>query len=362
MIHDAELASVGPHDAVVHFITEAGVEVGTRVGDREVRSTGPYHVAAFHDLEADTAYDLEVEGAETDTYLPESFRTLARPRGAHLATVATVNDVHFGESVCGMWAGDPAIGPVFRSAPGEPPYPEMMNAAAVRAITELGPDVVIAKGDLTNEGEPENVDRFFEVYGGAFGDRLTYVRGNHDRTMAGGNTVRTHNGVTFAVLDTVTPGHAGGRFTRDALGWLGEVARGAPGPVFVFGHHPTYSPDFDEGRPEAFCASEADTEAFEAVIDAHERIVGYFCGHTHRNRVRRTPGRAVPLVEVAAVKEYPGAWGEYRIHADGFVQVVRRTTDPAALDWSAKTSRMFFGMQRDFALGQLDERCFVEWY
>jgi len=363
MIHDAELATVGPREAVVHFNTAAHISVTTQVGDtRTVTTTGPHHVARFFDLEPDTEYRLRVEGAEVDTHLPSAFRTLRPPAGPRVATLATVNDVHFGEEVCGYWSEDPSVGPVFRSAPGEDPYPEVMNAAAVQAIAELAPDVVVAKGDLSNEGEPENLARFREVYGGAFGNRLAYVRGNHDKTMAGEHVVHEHNGVTFAVLDTVTPGHPGGQFPSTTLGWLSEVARSTAGPVFVFGHHPTYSTDFDDGKEFPFCSTEADAVAFEATLDAHDNIVGYFCGHTHRNRVRYTPKRRVPNVEVASVKEYPGAWAEYRIHADGYVQMVHRTTDPAALAWSAQTSRMYFGMQRDFALGQLADRCFVYRY
>ena len=36
---------------------------------------------------------------------PLTVRTLDRPPGEHLATVATVNDLHFGETRCGYLAG-----------------------------------------------------------------------------------------------------------------------------------------------------------------------------------------------------------------------------------------------------------------
>ena len=63
-------------------------------------------------------------------------RTLERPPGALLATVATANDVHFGETACGVVEGTD-VGPVFRSGPGEPPYPELMNRAAVAEMGAL---------------------------------------------------------------------------------------------------------------------------------------------------------------------------------------------------------------------------------
>ena len=58
-------------------------------------------------------------------------RTLPRPDGELLCRFATVNDVHFGEEVCGI---DETFGsePVFRAEPGEPPYPEMMNVGRDR--------------------------------------------------------------------------------------------------------------------------------------------------------------------------------------------------------------------------------------
>src|SRR3546814_4001827 len=62
-----------------------------------------------------------------------------------LATVATVNDMHFGEEVCGIMDGLPD-GPVFRSLPGEEPYPELMNRGAIQEIRAIEPDAVVVKG------------------------------------------------------------------------------------------------------------------------------------------------------------------------------------------------------------------------
>ena len=50
-----------------------------------------------------------------------------------------------------------------------------------------------------------------------------------------------------------------------------------------------------------------------AVAARRRAIVGYFAGHTHRNRVRRISSTGDrPWVEVACVKDYPGTWAEYR--------------------------------------------------
>ena len=104
-----------------------------------------------------------------------------------------------------------------------------------------------------------------------------------------------------------------------------------------------------------------DSEALCAVITRCESVAGYFAGHTHRNRVRHfDAARRVPIVEVACVKDYPGAWAEYRVYDGGYVQLTRRIDSPAALEWTEKTRGMFAGLYRDYALGALSDRCFTE--
>ena len=71
--------------------------------------------------------------------------------------------------------------------------------------------------------------------------------------------------------------------------------------------------------------------------------------------MRRFPqARNVPIVEIACVKDYPGAWAEYRIHEGGYTQLTRRIDAPDALAWTEKTRHMFAGLYRDYALGYLD--------
>ncbi len=51
------------------------------------------------------------------------------------------------------------------AGPGEPPYPRTMNFAAVAEIEALGPDAVVAKGDLTSAGTEEEYGRVPRGYG-----------------------------------------------------------------------------------------------------------------------------------------------------------------------------------------------------
>lgn len=362
-----ELFTVGPDEAVVTCSTPGDEVVTTRVGDREIATTGPWHVAAFDGLEPDQEYTLAMEGTPAHEHLPASFRTLARPAGRLLATIATANDVHFGETECGH-LGPPHddIGPILSVEPGEPPYPETMNRAVVHEIRALAPDAVVVKGDLTRIGLPEEYAAFLAAYG-VLGDRMFHVRGNHDAmtdpTLAIEDTPYAIelDGVTLAVVDTVIPGTDGGQLTADQVQWVSDLAAETSDPVLVFGHHYLWDLRSKTRNPHTFGITPDDSEALAAVVARHENITGYFAGHTHRNRVRRfADARDVPFVEVACTKDYPGAWAEYRVYEGGYTQVVRRVTDPAAFAWAERTRAMFAGVYTQYALGALDERCFTQ--
>jgi len=162
----------------------------------------------------------------------------------------------------------------------------------------------------------------------------------------------------------VRPRHHTGRVTAEQVEWLDALCAEADRPVLAFGHHNIWNLHADHRNPEYFGINPDDSEALTGLAARREAFAGYFAGHTHRNRVRRFPeARDVPFVEVACVKDYPGAWAEYRIHEGGYVQVHRRVGgllgDRAALDWTEKTRQMFHGLYRDYALGPLDWRCFT---
>jgi predicted phosphodiesterase len=362
-----EVASIGPDEVVVTFTTPPDVRVTTRVGERAVVTTGPYHVARVGDLEPATEYAVEVGSGAPGEGSSMIVQTLARPSGALLATIATVNDVHFGEVECGhLGAPHEDIGPIFRSGPGEPPYPETMSRAAIEEISSLAPDAVIAKGDLTDRGADEEYAAFLASYG-AFGDRLAHVRGNHDAVanptlaLEGAPYAIELTGVVLAVLDTVIPGADTGRVTWDQLGWLDDLADEATVPILVFGHHNIWNLDAPEREASYFGINPDDSDALAEIVRRHENVVGYFAGHTHRNRVRRfASARSVPFVEVACTKDYPGAWAEYRVFEGGYTQVVRRIAAPEAMAWTERTRQMFAGLYQEYALGPIGHRCFSE--
>ncbi len=224
-IHDAELFTVGPDEVVVTFRTAGEREVETRVGDRAVVTEGPCHYARVLGLEPETRYDMSISGAEPSVLLPAQVTTLTRPPGALLTTIATANDVHFGETECGTLGLPEEIGPVFSTEPGAEPYPEVMNGGAIDAIARLDPDAVVVKGDLTDRGTEEEYEAFLRAYT-RLGKRMYHVRGNHDAMIteeiaATGPFSVELDGVTVAVLDTVRPGTDRGRVSARAA----ELAR-----------------------------------------------------------------------------------------------------------------------------------------
>ena len=133
---------------------------------------------------------------------------------------------------------------------------------------------------------------------------------------------------------------------------LDALAADATRPVLVFGHHHPWDPASDERNDRYFGINPDDSEALCAVVARREAVAGYFAGHTHRTRVRRfAAARMIPIVEIACVKDYPGAWAEYRIHEGGYTQLTRRIDAPDAMAWTERTRGMFAGLYRDYALG-----------
>jgi Icc protein len=312
-------------------------------------------VHRYDDLEPDHLYDLD----------GFSFRTLARPDGERLATFATVNDVHFGEVECGIIDGL-EMGPTFSSKPGEEPYPEIMNGGAIAEIAAIDPDAVVVKGDLTSEGTVEEFDRFRSFYEPAFGDRLHVVRGNHDAyhggTFASDAPLLVElPGVALAVLDTAIPHSANGGISTETVAWLTDLATGRPDdPILVFGHHHAWNPASASRPDDYFGINPDDSERLIDLFEAHRNLRGYFAGHTHRNRVRRFAATdGVPWAEIACVKDFPGAWAEYRVFETGVLQIHHRISTPEAMAWTEQTRGMFGGQYFDYAFGGLADRCFV---
>jgi predicted phosphodiesterase len=334
-------------------VREPVVELTTVTDDSAVVHHGT-DVRVYDGLRPDTNYEIEGIG----------FRTLPRP-GELLATFATVNDVHFGEVDCGVLGG--LDSPPLRVADGEEPYPVVMNRAAVREIAAIEPAVVIAKGDLTSDGQPEQYKAFLDMYG-VFGSRLHHIRGNHDAytsadTVPGDPLEIELPGVRVALIDTTDPGRAGGTVHAEQLEWLDELAARSDRPVLVLGHHHIWESRRDPDAEWFFGIAPHCSAALIALVERRRSIVGYSAGHTHRNRVIHLPETGVlPWGEVACVKDFPGSWAEYRVFDGGILQVHRRISSPDALSWSERSRDLYQPFDYvEYAFGALSDRCFPIW-
>ncbi len=293
-----------------------------------------------------------------------SFTTLPRPAGALRSRFATVNDVHFGEVVAGRIGESDALGPVQRRPPGATPHPELMSRGAVAEMqaseAATGPfAAVLVKGDLSQDGTPEELGAFEACYRPAFGDRLHVVRGNHDayrdqHDYEGDERIDVP-GVVIALMDTVVPTQVGGTLSDAQIDWLDALAANATDPVVVMGHHPVWSVD---GGGEMSLDRER-TVALDELVARRPAIIAYTAGHTHRHLVRTLAG-GVPAIEVGCVKDFPGTWAEYEVYDGGVVQVVHRISSPEALAWSEQCRGLYadFGLDyTSYALGRLEDRC-----
>jgi 3',5'-cyclic AMP phosphodiesterase CpdA len=333
-------------------MSSKGTELTTVADDLAVFHHGQ-HVIRHENLEPHTFY----------TEHGIDFHTLARPSGKLLSRIATVNDVHYGETECGR-IDDLTDGPIQRTAPGETPHPVVMNAGAISEIRALNPNVVIVKGDLTQDGTDEEFAAFRHHYGSAFGDSLVVARGNHDAYRGQheftGDSWVTVPGLAVALLDTTIPTETTGRIDPEQFDWLDAHLSAATTPVIVMGHHQQW---IEGNRSDTYFGLHPDSsDALDRLVVRHRNVIAYTAGHTHRHRVRSMALSGVPSIEIGCVKDFPGTWAEYRAYEGGVMQVVHRISTPDALAWSERCRHLYsdFGIDYEtYAMGSLEERCLV---
>ena len=168
-------------------------------------------------------------------------------------------------------------------------------ARAVEYLNSLGDevDLVLATGDLVNDGRSEQYDELQRLLA-PLGAPLLPLPGNHDDRsefrrrfpdLPGG---RPHDPIDHVVdrdeirlvcLDTKVPGQHSGELDDDQLGWL-EAALGEGGgrPTLVVQHHPPFASGID--AMDKYGLKGADVEA--AIVERHRNVIGVVAGHYHR--------------------------------------------------------------------------------
>ena len=179
----AELMSVGPDEVVVTFTTEPGADGRARVSaTRGRRPTGPHHVARVAGLAADTEYPLAVDGAPSRPLAPAEVRTLAQPPGGSSPPSRPPTTCTSARRSAAAPA-TPRPTPSARScaaAPGDPPYPEVMNGARRRRDAGARPRRGRGQGRPHRHRDARSSTRRSSPSTGALGARMHHVRGNHD--------------------------------------------------------------------------------------------------------------------------------------------------------------------------------------
>lgn len=343
-----------------------GLEPGSTlsVGDRsvEVVSSGP-GAASFGNLSPATDVKVVLR-ADGPPRTAATARTLAPPPGELLCRFATVNDTHVGErrfGILGAIRDDPAS--------GLEPYALRCARAALTEALAWGAEAIVAKGDLTYTGRPQQWKDVGQLLGG-LGVPVVAVLGNHDvgrKAVDGHAALAAHGidvprdpfafelpGLRVVLGHTSIPHRGQGTMTGPQRDQIGDLLADAAGPAFLGIHHYpqrygralTYPPGVpgDEARALLDTVAEANPATFVS------------SGHSHRNR-RRRHGPLV-VTQVGATMHYPGTWAGYAVHEGGLRQVVRRVAAPEAIAWTERTRRGAGGIWGLVAPGLRSHRCF----
>jgi 3',5'-cyclic-AMP phosphodiesterase len=172
------------------------------------------------------------------------------------------------------------------------------NAKLSAALTFLStrhtrPDVVLATGDLVNDGRPDQYEMLRDLLA-SFTIPTYLVPGNHDdreafrAAFADQAWMPPSGPIDYVVddyplrligLDTTVPDRHDGEIDAAQLRWLdGVLGEGPKRPTLVFLHHPPFLTGlwmFDEIRLTG-------AERLREVVGHHPQVVQIIAGHVHR--------------------------------------------------------------------------------
>lgn len=168
-------------------------------------------------------------------------------------------------------------------------------AAAVTCLSALDPqpDLVVATGDLTDSGQPEEYDLLREILR-PLAVPVYLMPGNHDdretlRQAFRGDGYFPANGflnyvvevpdLRLVALDTVVTGEGGGMLCATRLDWLERQLRAAPDRATAIAMH---HPPFRSGIAHMDAIGLDGADAFAAVLARYPQVKRVFCGHLHR--------------------------------------------------------------------------------
>lgn len=291
-------------------------------------------------------------------------RTSAPPPGEEIARIATISDLHIGETTFGF------LNTISEHDSGRPGHPERCAQVAIADAAAWGASRLVVKGDLVDQSHPGNWAIAIELLESA-GMPVHVVPGNHEvkrrRTIeavdalagtaiefTGDVSVVDLDGAHVVLVNSTRPGEERGSLTRvhdPLLSLLGDLPD-ADGALVAMHHHLLHSRS-PSGWPVGIPIPEVD-RTLDAIGRTHRRTM-ITSGHVHRNRLwGRGP---LTMTCVGSVKDYPGVWAGYVFHEGGIRQVVRRVGGVDALTWTERTGDALGGAYRHWTPGRLDKRC-----
>ncbi len=204
--------------------------------------------------------------------------------------------------------------------------------AAVAALNALPaqPDLVLATGDLVQQGAPGEYRRFRAIT-----ERLRaplfVLAGNHDARGALAEAVGPalpgdgffhyaieHFPVRVLALDTVTPGSDEPSFCAGRLDWLRARLEEDPRPTVLGLHHPPFAGPVGwiNARDPAWASP------LEGLVRAYPHVRAAVCGHVHRAGATLWAGIQATTAPSTAHQLYPdftpGAPAQISLEAPGF--------------------------------------------
>lgn len=171
-------------------------------------------------------------------------------------------------------------------------------ASAVARLNALSPrpDLVIATGDLTGGGKPDQYAALDALLA-PLEMPLYLLPGNHDErepflaAFAGRYGVEDNDAdfmqtvidtgpLRLVALDTIHPGHHNGGIPDERLAWLdGTLAAAADAPTLIYMHHPPFRTGIWWMDRLGILDGLND---LADVLGRHDQVVGMVAGHLHR--------------------------------------------------------------------------------
>ncbi len=208
-------------------------------------------------------------------------------------------------------------------------------------------DVVLATGDLADNGAEDAYYRLHDYFNAAFTVPVFWLAGNHDDCAAMKRVIGEGRELTGSIesphwqilmLNSQTPGEVGGELGPDQLDWLEQrlkiSAKRDAYALLCLHHHPVnIGCDWlDEQRI-------ADADEFWAIIERYQHVRGVIWGHVHQEldqmrgnvRLLASPSTCVqfkPNCEDFAADTLAPGYRWLDLHADGRIDTgVSRIVD-----------------------------------